>query len=282
MSLNLLRAGHEVIGFTRTAARADPLRAAGGSIVGSIAEAVAGAEAVITMLPDSPDVASVYGEEEGVLASAPDGALLIDASTIEPRVARDLARRAVERGLALLDAPVSGGEKGAQDGQLSIMVGGPADAFAAAEPILSALGSTIVHVGPSGAGQTVKAANQLLVAGIIELVSEAFVFLDAHDVDLEPAIRVLNGGLAGNTVLTRKGAAMLRGDFSPGFRVALHDKDLGIYREAARAHDVFSPLGSVVAELMRAVRVDGGADLDHGALLAQVDRLSGRGRWGGR
>ncbi len=200
-------------------------------------------------------------------------------STIRPDVARGLAAAARERGLEMLDAPVSGGEAGAKDGSLSIMVGGDETAFRAAAPIFQAVGKTIVRVGEAGAGQTVKAANQLLVAGIIELVSEALVFLDAHDVELEPAVEVLNGGLAGNTVLTRKAANMIAGNFSPGFRVELHHKDLSIYRDAARALGVVSPLGVAVAELVSALRNTGGAALDHGALLAQADRLSGRDRW---
>jgi 2-hydroxy-3-oxopropionate reductase len=279
MSLNLLRAGHEVVGFTRTASRGEPLVAAGGTLAGSLAEAVTGADAVITMLPDSPDVQAVYTGDGGVLGAVGEGTLLIDASTIQPGVASDIAAQAAAQGLTMIDAPVSGGEKGAQDAALSIMVGGTPEGFAAAKPLLEAVGTTIVHVGPAGSGQTVKAANQLLVAGIIELVSEALVFLDAHGVELEPAVEVLNGGLAGNTVLTRKGAAMLAGNFAPGFRVELHHKDLGIYREAARSHDVFSPLGAVVGELMNSLRQTGGAQLDHGALLTQVDKLSGRDHW---
>jgi 2-hydroxy-3-oxopropionate reductase len=279
MGKNLVAAGHHVIGFTRTKERGRPLEEAGGTLSDSVSSAVSGADAVITVLPDSPDVQAVYADTHGVFEAAEPGTLLIDMSTIRPNVAAALNAEAAGRGFDMLDAPVSGGEKGAEDGVLSIMVGGEPATFESAKPLLEVMGSTVVLVGGAGSGQTVKAANQLMVAGIIELVSEALVFLDAHDVELEPAIQVLNGGLAGNTVLTRKAAAMLAGNFAPGFRVELHHKDLGIYREAARSHDVFSPLGALLGELMASLRVGGGAQLDHGALLAQVDTLSGRSRW---
>jgi 2-hydroxy-3-oxopropionate reductase len=229
---------------------------------------------VITVLPDSPDVTEVMSN--GVIKAAKSGALIIDMSTIRPDVARDVARAAQERGLRFLDAPVSGGEQGAKDGKLSIMVGGEPDDFEAAQPVLSAMGTTIVHVGPVGSGQTVKAANQLIVAGTIELVSEALTFLDACDVDLESAVKVLAGGLAGNAILDRKAPNMLARNFAPGFRVDLHHKDLGIFGEAARQAGTAAPLGALVASLMASLRAQGMGGLDHSALLLQVERLSGR------
>lgn len=282
MAGNLVRAGHTVIGFNRSPEKTDKLVASGGSKAGSVREAVEGADVVVTMLPDSPDVFAVYTDDHGVLESAAPQTLLIEMSTIRPDVTVDLHQRAAEAGLRMIDAPVSGGEQGAIDGSLSIMCGGTQAAFEAARPVLDVLGATIVLVGGPGSGQTVKAANQLLVAGTIELVAEAMVFLDAHDVDLGPALDVLNGGLAGNTILTRKANSMIAGEFAPGFRVDLHHKDLGIYREAARDQGVFSPLGAAVTELMAALRRTGGGSLDHTALLSQVDALSGRSRWSGR
>jgi len=279
MAKNLIRAGHTVVGFNRSQQKVDRLVDDGGIGAASIREAVDGAEVVVTMLPDSPDVVAVYTGDQGVLQSAGAGTLLIDASTIRPDVTGDLHQRATDSGFRFLDAPVSGGEQGAVDGSLSIMCGGEQQTFDAALPILNAVGKTIVLVGGPGSGQTVKAANQLLVAGTIQLVAEAMVFLDAHNVDLEPAMEVLNGGLAGNTILTRKGKSMLEGQFAPGFRVDLHHKDLGIYREAARDQGVFSPLGAAVTGLMAALRRTGSGDLDHSALLQQVDALSGRSRW---
>ncbi len=234
MAANLVKAGFDVTGYNRSPARVEQLVAAGGRGAADIAEAVRDADVVATMVPDSPDVRSVLAGEGGVFDNAPAGALIIDFSTIRPDVAAELAAEGARRGFRVLDAPVSGGEQGAIEGVLSVMVGGAAADFEAAAPVFAAVGKTVVHVGPAGSGQTVKAANQLMVAGIIELVAEAIVFLEAYGVDTEAALRVLGGGLAGNTVLQRKGAAMLARDFTPGFRVALHDKDLGIITARAR------------------------------------------------
>ena len=279
MACNLLKAGHTVTGFNRSPEKTDKLVSAGGIKAVSVADAVDGAEVVVTMLPDSPDVAAVYTDPKGVLERAPQRALLIEMSTIRPDVALDLHQKAASAGLRMIDAPVSGGQQGAIEGSLSIMCGGTQETVDAARPVLNAVGATVVRVGGPGSGQTVKAANQLLVAGTIELVAEAMVFLDAYEVDLGPALAVLNGGLAGNTILSRKAESMVRGDFTPGFRVDLHHKDLGIYREAARDQGVFSPLGAAVTELMAALRSTGSGDLDHTALLRQVDAWSGRSRW---
>jgi 2-hydroxy-3-oxopropionate reductase len=282
MATNLVAAGNDVVGYNRTAEKGGPLVEAGGTLADSVAAAVDGADVVITMLPDSPDVLDVYEGEDGVLAHAGERALLIDMSSIRPETSVQLHKEARKRSLDMVDAPVSGGEQGAKDGALSIMAGGFPAAFSRAQPVLEVLGSTIVHVGGPGSGQTVKAANQLLVAGAIQLVSEALVFLDAQGVDMESAVRVLDGGLAGNAILHRKGKQMISGEFAPGFRVELHHKDLGIYQDAARRSGVFSPLGAAVTELMASLRASGGGDLDHTALLTQVDELSGRGRWARR
>jgi 2-hydroxy-3-oxopropionate reductase len=171
---------------------------------------------------------------------------------------------------------VSGGEQGAIDATLSIMVGGDPTDFADARPVLEAVGKTVAHVGPVGSGQTVKAANQLIVAGTIELVAEAIVFLEAYGVDMEAAVKVLAGGLAGNAILDRKAAGMLRHDFTPGFRIDLHDKDMGIVTSAAREAGVVIPLGAVVAQLVASLKAQGDGGLDHSALLKLVEQLSGR------
>jgi 2-hydroxy-3-oxopropionate reductase len=274
MAANLLKAGYDVHGYNRNPAKLTELIALGGRACDSVGEAVAGADAVLTVLPDSPDVEQVVTGEDGVLACAAPGSLWLDASTIRPDVAIRLAEAARGRGLRAVDAPVSGGEAGAIEGTLSIMVGGNAEDVAAARPVLDAVGSTVVHVGPVGSGQTVKAANQLIVAGTIELVAEALVFLEAHDVDTGSAVTVLAGGLAGNRILDRKAAAMLAREFTPGFRVDLHHKDLGILTVAAREAGVAIPLGSCVAQLMGALRARGHGSLDHSALLLLVDELS--------
>ena len=277
MAGHLVKAGYRVVGYNRSRGPVDRLVEAGGEPAGDVAGAVRGADVVITMLPDSPDVEQVALAEDGVLANAEQGLVYIDASTIRPDVAARVAAAGAERGVRVLDAPVSGGEQGAKDATLSIMVGGSADDFAAAEPVLDVLGKTVVHVGPAGAGQTVKAANQLIVAGTIELVAEAIVFLEAYGVETEAAIRVLAGGLAGNAILDRKAAGMLARQFKPGFRIDLHHKDLGIALAAAREADVVLPLGSILGALLASARANGDGGLDHSALLRGVERLSGRG-----
>jgi len=273
MATNLRSAGFEVIGHNRSPAKTERFVAAGGRGASSVAEAVAGADVVATMLPDSPDVRAVLAE---VFDHAEPGSLVIDFSTIRPDVAAELAAEGASRGFRVLDAPVSGGEQGAVDGALSIMVGGSEADFSAASPVFAAVGTTVVRVGPPGSGQTVKAANQLVVAGTLELVAEAIVFLEAHGVDTASALKVLGGGLAGSTVLARKGEKMLARDFTPGFRVELHDKDMGIVTSAAREAGVVIPLGAAVAQLIASLRAQGDGDLDHSALLQLVTRLSGR------
>jgi len=268
MAGNLAKAGFDVAGYNRSPTTAD-----GVDMKGSIAEAVVDADVIATMVPDSPDVEAVLAD---VFPHARKDALVIDFSSIRPDVSARLAAQGAEHGLRVLDAPVSGGEQGAIDGTLSIMVGGAAEDFEAAKPVLDAVGKTVVHVGPAGSGQTVKAANQLIVAGTLELVSEAIVFLEAYGVDTEAAVKVLAGGLAGNAILQRKAPAMLARDFTPGFRIALHHKDMGIVTSAAREAGVVIPLGSLVAQLIAALNAQGDGGLDHSALLKLVSQLSGR------
>jgi 2-hydroxy-3-oxopropionate reductase len=276
MAVNLVKAGNQVIGYNRSPERAKDLVAAGGKAVDSIANAVAEADIVAVMVPDSPDVQAVLTGDDGVFTHAKPGTLIIDFSSIRPDVAVDLAEQARNRGFKMLDAPVSGGEPGAINAALSIMVGGSAADFEAAKPVLDAVGKTIVHVGPSGSGQTVKAANQLIVAGNIELLAEAIVFLEAYGVDTDAAVKVLGGGLAGSAVLNQKAQKMLDRDFGPGFRIDLHHKDLGIVTAAAREAGVVAPLGALVAQLMASARANGDGGLDHSGLFRGVERLSGR------
>ncbi len=276
MAANLVKAGHTVTGYNLTQPPIDALVAAGGRGTTGIAEAVADAEIVITMVPADPEVREAVLGEGGVLANAPRGSLLIDMSSITPQTSIAVAEAAKEKGIRVLDAPVSGGEAGAIEGALSIMVGGDAADFAEALPVFHALGTTVVHVGPHGAGQTVKAANQLIVATNIQAVSEAVVFLENSSVDLKAALDVLAGGLAGSTVLNRKKEAMLNRDFKPGFRIDLHHKDMGIVTDAARAVGAAIPVGALVAQLVASARANGDGSLDHSALLRGVERLSGR------
>jgi 2-hydroxy-3-oxopropionate reductase len=276
MAAHLVDAGHTVIGVNRSPAPLEKLVAAGGRGADDVADAVRDADIIITMVPDSPDVESVALGADGIYANARPGALHVDMSSIRPDVSTALADAGREAGIRVMDAPVSGGEAGAREAKLSIMVGGdPAD-FDEVKPVLDVLGATVVLVGPPGSGQTVKAANQLIVAGNLELVAEAIVFLRAYDVDTDAAVKVLAGGLAGSTVLDRKGDSMLAGQFEPGFRVDLHHKDMGIVTSAAREKNVALPLGALTAQLVGALRAQGDGGLDHSALLRGVERLSGQ------
>ena len=276
MARQLVAGGHSVIGFNRSRGPVERLVSDGGTAAGSVAEAVRDAEVIITMVPDSPDVEDLALGEGGIYANAPRGSIHIDMSSIRPDVAARIADAGHVAGIRVMDAPVSGGETGAIEGTLSIMVGAnPAD-FDEVKPVLDAMGTTVMLVGPPGSGQTVKAANQLIVAGTLELVAEAIVFLRAYGVDTEAAVDVLSGGLAGSRILERKAATMLAGNFQPGFRIDLHHKDMGIVTTAARERDVAIPLGALTAQLVGAVRAQGDGNLDHSALLRGVERLSGR------
>jgi 2-hydroxy-3-oxopropionate reductase len=275
MAVHLARAGHRVQGFNRSPGKAAALLTAGGWEAHSVAEAVRGADIVAIMVPDSPDVEAVL-TDGGVLAHAAPGALIIDFSTIRPDVARRLAERAAAAGLRMLDAPVSGGEQGAVNAALSIMVGGERADFEAAQPVFDAVGATVVHVGPSGAGQTVKAANQLMVAAHLQALAEAVVFLEAHGVDTEAGLKVLAGGLAGSKVLEQKAANVLARSFKPGFRISLHNKDLGIVTSAAKEAGVVLPMGTQLAQLMLDAVAAGDGELDHSALVRGALRHSGR------
>ncbi|WP_329578335.1 2-hydroxy-3-oxopropionate reductase [Kitasatospora sp. NBC_01250] len=276
MAANLVKAGHHVTGFNLTQPQIDALVAAGGHGASSIADAVKDAEVVITMVPADPQVEQVVLGEGGVLEHARPGSLVIDMSSITPQASIKVEAAAKEKGIRTLDAPVSGGEAGAVEAVLSIMVGGAAEDFAEAKPLFDVLGTTVIHVGPSGAGQTVKAANQLIVAVNIQVVAEAVVFLENAGVDLPAALDVLAGGLAGSTVLSRKKANMTERQFAPGFRIDLHHKDMGIVTAAARAVEAPLPVGSLVAQLVASARANGDGSLDHSALLRGVERLAGR------
>jgi 2-hydroxy-3-oxopropionate reductase len=276
MAVHLQEAGHDVVGYNLHPDKTKPLVDAGGRAADSVADAVRDAEVVAVMVPDSPDVQDVLLGEEGVFASAKEGTLVIDFSSIRPDVTVELAKTAREKGFRLLDAPVSGGEAGAVNATLSIMVGGERTDFDTARPLFDVVGRTVVHVGGNGAGQTVKAANQLIVAANIQALAEAVVFLEAYGVDLGPALDVLGGGLAGSKVLDQKRANMADRSFEPGFRIDLHHKDMGIVTSAAREAGVVVPLGSLVAQLVASARANGDGGLDHSALLRGVERLSGK------
>lgn len=276
MAAHLVAAGHDVAGYDVVRKGLDALVAAGGTEASGVAEAVADAEVVVTMLPQDEHVEDVFFGAAGILESAKPGTLYIDFSTIRPETSIRVAEAGAERGLRVLDAPVSGGEKGAVDAVLSIMVGGAEADFAAAAPVLRAVGRTVERVGGSGAGQYVKAANQLIVGGTFALVAEAIVLMEAAGVDAKAGIDVIAGGLAASRVLDLKRDSMLAREFAPGFRVDLHHKDMGIATAAARTAGVSLPMTGMVAQLVAAARAQGHGSLDHSALLKVVEDLSGR------
>ncbi|GLY36850.1 2-hydroxy-3-oxopropionate reductase [Amycolatopsis sp. NBRC 101858] len=276
MAAHLVAAGRNVSGYDVNAAAGEKLAAAGGRAATSVADAVAGADVVVTMLPNHPQVEEVVLASGGVLDAAEPGTLLIDMSTIRPETSIAVAEAARDKKIRVLDAPVSGGQAGAEQASLSIMVGGAEEDFEAGKPVLEALGKTIVHVGPHGAGQVVKAANQLVVGGIYGLVAEAIVLLEASGVDAATGLDVLAGGLAGSRILELKRKSMVDRQFAPGFRIDLHHKDMGIALAAARQADVALPLTGLVAQLVAAGRAMGHGSLDHSALLKVVEQLSGR------
>jgi len=279
MARNLLRAGFPLVVFNRTAARADALVADGAQRAGSPREVAERAQVAITMLSDSPDVEEVYRAPEGLLAGidparAGGPPVLIDMSTIAPRVARELAADAAVRGAALLDAPVSGGDVGAQEGTLSIMVGGEAAALERARPVLEALGTRITHVGPSGSGQVVKACNQIVVALALEALGEALVLGSKAGVDPAAIVEALGGGLAASRVLEVRGPKLLARDFEPGFKLDLHAKDLAIVLATARELGVALPGTAVVEQLFHAERSRGRGDADNSTVVRALEALA--------
>lgn len=274
MALNLQRAGYSLVVHNRTRAKEKELVSAGADAAASPREVASRSDVVITMLPDSPDVEQVYLGEDGVIAGAEQGQLLIDMSSIAPAVAKVVAEAAHGVGADALDAPVSGGDVGARAGTLSIMVGGSDEAFKRAGPLFDVLGKTVVHMGEAGAGQTAKACNQILVAVTIEAVSEALVLASKAGVDPDRLIEVLSGGLAGNRVMEVRRRNFLEHDFTPGFKLELHHKDLGIALRTARELGVYVPTTAIVDQMLAALKASGDGGLDHSALLKVIEEAS--------
>lgn len=272
MARNLMEAGYELVLYNRTRKKAEELAAQGRGEVAETPREVAKKSGVtITMLPGPPEVEAIVAGEDGLLEGAKEGSLLVDMSTSSPDLARKLARAATECGVGVLDAPVSGADVGAKEGTLSIMVGGEEADFSRAKPLFEAMGKTVVRVGESGAGQTVKACNQVVVALIIEAVSEALVLGSRAGVAPEKIIEVLSGGLAGNKVMEIKGEKLLSHNFEPGGKVKSHHKDLGIALEAARECEVPLPVTAMVNEMFGAMIAKGQGDWDHSALLTLIE-----------
>jgi 2-hydroxy-3-oxopropionate reductase len=277
MARNLAKAGYALVVHNRSRDDVDALVAESAAFTAadSPREVAEQAKTIITMLPDSPDVRNVVSGENGLLSAVGEGHLLIDMSTIAPATAVEVGEALAAKGARALDAPVSGGDKGAIAGTLSIMVGGDAADFERAKPLFEAMGKTIVHVGGPGAGQTVKACNQVVVALNYAAVSEALVLGAKAGVDPAKIVQVLSGGLAASRVMELKGASMIAHNFQPGFRVNLHRKDLGIALATGKEQGVPMPVTGLVGQLFDALAVGGKGDLDHSSLITLFEELAG-------
>jgi 2-hydroxy-3-oxopropionate reductase len=278
MALNLLKHGFQVVAHTRSrGAGIDAVVSAGGTIVASPADVALAATCVITMLPDGPDVERVLTGPDGLFTTLKPGSVLVDMSTIAPATARALATATAARGSTLLDAPVSGGEIGAIDGTLSIMVGGDATALERVRPVLAAMGNPerIVHVGDSGAGQICKACNQLVIGGTLAAVGEAFALARKAGVDPARVRAALLGGFAASRVLEVHGERLLERNFKPGFPVRLYRKDLRIVMDAVAEAQAPAPVTALVQQLLLALIADGKEAWDYSALGTVLADLAG-------
>lgn len=274
MAANLVQAGYDVRGYARSVSTRQHAEKAGVTLANSAAEAVEGADVIITMLPDTPDVLGVCQGPNGLLELMAPGTVFVDMSTIEPAASRELAERFAERGVDAVDAPVSGGEQAAIEGTLSVMAGGSAEAVERLRVILEVVGKTVVHVGPAGSGQVTKAANQLMVAQHLQALGEAVLFLERSGVAVDKALEVIAGGLAGSTVLDRKAQSVMTRSFAPGFRLELHNKDLGIAQRSARDLGIALPGTALVASLVQSLVARGDGGLDHSALFKLATELN--------
>jgi 2-hydroxy-3-oxopropionate reductase len=277
MVRNLVKAGYEVVIHNRSQRSVDELTAESDKLTaaGSPADVARAADTVILMLPDSPDVRDVVFGENGVLNEVRSGFLLIDMSTIAPSTAIEVSNAVASAGGSVLDAPVSGGDKGAIAGTLSIMVGGTEADLKRAMPLFEVMGKTIVHIGGPGAGQIAKACNQVMVAVNYAAASEALVLAERSGVDPGKVAQVLGGGLANSRVLEMRGETMIKGEFQPGFRVDLHRKDLAIALATGRERQSALPVTALVSQLYDALSATGGGQLDHSALISVIERMSG-------
>ncbi|MBI3648860.1 MAG: 2-hydroxy-3-oxopropionate reductase [Actinobacteria bacterium] len=272
---NLRAAGYPMVVHSRSPGPVDELVVLGAERASSPAEVASRADVLVTMLPDTPDVEQVLFGDHGAAAALRAGSLVIDMSTIDPIATRTFHERLAERGIEMLDAPVSGGQKGAIEATLSIMVGGSQEGFARAAPIFAAIGKTIVHMGGPGAGQVAKACNQLIVASNIEAVAEALVLAAKAGVDPQRVREALLGGFAGSRILELHGQRMLDGAFQPGFRIRLHAKDARIVRGVAGALGVPVPAFLVASGSLEELAGSGEGELDHSALVLPIERGAG-------
>lgn len=274
MAKNLLKAGYSIVAYDIVPEAVKALTDAGAEKGESSADVASKTEVVITMLPNSPHVKEAVLGKNGVLEGAKPGTILVDMSSIAPLASKEISEKAAEKGVIMLDAPVSGGEPKAIDGTLSIMVGGPEDAFKKVEDILKKMGSSVVRVGEIGSGNMTKLANQIIVALNIAAMSEAMVLATKSGVDPEKVYQAIRGGLAGSTVLDAKVPLALQRNFKPGFRIELHIKDLMNALETGHEVGVPLPLTSQVMEIMQALKVDGKAGNDHGGIIQYYEKLA--------
>lgn len=274
MAGNLLRAGYRLVVHNRSRPAVNALVEEGALPAHSPVEVARNSDLIITCLPDSPDVELVALGREGLIEGVSEGDIYVDMSTISPTVAVRVAEAMAEMGVACLDAPISGGDVGARDGTLSIMVGGAPKVLEGVRPIFEVLGQAIVLCGPNGAGQTVKACNQIQVALNLIGMSEALVLGRKAGVDPAVVVDVLSGGFAQSRVMDVRGPQVVEGMFEPGFRSRLHHKDLNIAREAARAYEVSLPAAALAHELFGAMQARGWGDLDHSAIIRVIELLS--------
>lgn len=276
MALNLAKAGHRVAAYDVRREAADALAPSGIQPVGTIADASRDADVVITMLPDTPDVEAVVLGDDGLLANPPRGRLVVDMSTIAPGAARRLHARLAQAGVSFIDAPVSGGPVGARNASLSIMAGADAHAFEKARPYFAAMGTTITHVGDSGAGQTIKLCNQLVCGINIQAICEALALGRAAGVDLQQLRQVLMGGSAASWMLDKLGPQMIDGDASAGFRIDLMLKDLRLVAQQAQETNVPLPATALVTSQYLDARAHGEGSNGNQALFRVYDRMSGQ------
>ena len=274
MAKNLLKAGYRLVVFDVNAAPMKELAAAGAETAASPKEVAEKCDIVVTMLPNSPHVRAVVLGPQGVIEGAGPGKTVIDMSSIAPLASREIASLLAEKGVEMLDAPVSGGEPKAIDGTLSVMVGGKKDVFERCYPVMKAMAGSVVRVGDTGAGNVAKLANQIVVALNIAAMSEALVFAAKAGVQPDLVYQAIRGGLAGSTVLDAKAPLVMDRKFSPGFRINLHIKDLGNVLETSREIGVPLPLTAAVMEMMQALKVDGLGDADHCSLVRHYEKMA--------
>ena len=275
MARNLLRAGYPLRVHNRSRGSVDELAGEGASPAGSPREVAEGSDIVITMLPDSPDVESVVLGPAGVIEGIAKGGLVVDMSTISPIVTRKIGAALAEKGASMLDAPVSGGDKGAIEGILSIMVGGEGADHERALPLFEVMGKTITYMGPLGSGGFTKLANNIIVAVNLAAIGEAMVFGARAGVDPDKLVQALSGGMAGSRCLDYKAPKILDGDFSPGFKIDLHTKDLGLAHDAAASLRVPIPMAAVVEQFFFALQRRGSGGEDHSSVIKIYEELAG-------